>query len=84
MLALPPGTGLAPSLSGGDLPHIAQNGVAEALRIELASLDKLDDLAGETVALPFVRGLQNLHCLIVGAPHCFHDIENVRGHRILI
>ena len=34
----------APSLRG-DLPRIAQNGVAEALRIELASLDKLDDLA---------------------------------------
>jgi hypothetical protein len=47
----------------------------------LASLNKLDDLAGETVALPFVRGPQNLHGVIVGAPHCFHEIENVRGHQ---
>jgi hypothetical protein len=32
-------------------------------------------------ALPRTGGLQNLHSLIIGAPHRFHEIENVRSHQ---
>jgi hypothetical protein len=68
---------------GGSTRHL-HRAQRNAERIEVAALDKLDDLVGETVALPVIRGLQNLRNLVIGVPHRIHKgwirVEYVGGH----
>jgi hypothetical protein len=47
--------------------HLARRRTAEALGIEFASQNKLNDLGCETIVLPCVRGLQNSSSPIKGA-----------------